>query len=387
MKIYNSDKNAVFSPLTEDCQSDVLVIGGGAAGLLCAYYLRKTGLSVCVAEKSLVASGKTAFNSGLLFVSGMPSYSELYRKYGEKAPLLFSDYAEAFDNMAEIAKTVGDASYTKTKALFYTEDGGSRAADMMRREYRQRYFSGEKCAFLTARDAMKLYSFDIACGVLTDTAAEHNPVAFCEKLADYLSVNGADIHENTEITGVSRDCGDRRFRSVSAGGAAVISSAVIDCRGETEGRPGGERRNSVSRSVFCIIAEPAKKIPGWYCESIITDACRMPMYLRTDERGRVIICLRSSSVFRHIGAVHDEYMYRYAEELLFSMFPCAGRLKAAECCRYDFRLPKTEFCGAAEDESLNGFFYISGNNITGLQDSERMARGVSSAVSLYMDKT
>ena len=54
-----------------DLNSDVLVIGGGAIGVCCAYYLSRENLSVALIEQENVASGCSEANAGLL----VPSHS------------------------------------------------------------------------------------------------------------------------------------------------------------------------------------------------------------------------------------------------------------------------------------------------------------------------
>ena len=48
-----------YPQLEGDVSTDVLVIGGGMAGLLCAYQLKKAGVSCIVAERKRIASGVT----------------------------------------------------------------------------------------------------------------------------------------------------------------------------------------------------------------------------------------------------------------------------------------------------------------------------------------
>jgi len=54
-----------------DHKTDILVIGGGAIGICCAYYLSALGKSVSVVEKNDISSGSSYGNAGLL----VPSYS------------------------------------------------------------------------------------------------------------------------------------------------------------------------------------------------------------------------------------------------------------------------------------------------------------------------
>ena len=52
-------------------KTEILVIGGGAVGICCAYYLSAQGKSVAVVEKNDICSGSSYGNAGLL----VPSYS------------------------------------------------------------------------------------------------------------------------------------------------------------------------------------------------------------------------------------------------------------------------------------------------------------------------
>jgi D-amino-acid dehydrogenase len=52
--------------------SDVLIIGGGAIGLACAYYLAKSGCSVGIIEKETVGAKASHGNCGIVFVSDLP---------------------------------------------------------------------------------------------------------------------------------------------------------------------------------------------------------------------------------------------------------------------------------------------------------------------------
>ena len=54
-----------------DHKTEILVIGGGAVGICCAYYLSVLGKSVAVVEKNDICSGSSYGNAGLL----VPSYS------------------------------------------------------------------------------------------------------------------------------------------------------------------------------------------------------------------------------------------------------------------------------------------------------------------------
>ena len=50
-------------------ETETLVIGGGAIGICCAFYLHQLGKNVTVAEKGDLCSGSSAGNAGLIVPS------------------------------------------------------------------------------------------------------------------------------------------------------------------------------------------------------------------------------------------------------------------------------------------------------------------------------
>ncbi|MEM6533511.1 MAG: FAD-dependent oxidoreductase [Myxococcota bacterium] len=50
-------------------KTDVVVIGGGAVGLCCAWYLRQAGREVTVVEAGTIGVGASAGNAGMIVPS------------------------------------------------------------------------------------------------------------------------------------------------------------------------------------------------------------------------------------------------------------------------------------------------------------------------------
>ena len=46
-----------FHTLTKDIRTKVLIIGGGMAGILCAYFLQRSGVDYCLLEADTICSG------------------------------------------------------------------------------------------------------------------------------------------------------------------------------------------------------------------------------------------------------------------------------------------------------------------------------------------
>lgn len=70
-----------FPPLTGETKTDVLVIGGGMAGLLCAYQLKQAGVDCLVIEAGRIAGGVTANTTAKITAQHGLVYQKLARKF------------------------------------------------------------------------------------------------------------------------------------------------------------------------------------------------------------------------------------------------------------------------------------------------------------------
>ena len=87
--IWNDCVLPQFRPLSGDTKTDVLVIGGGMAGLLCANALRQAGIRCIVAEASQVGSGTTKNTTAKVTAQHGLIYHRLIEKFGAEAAKLY----------------------------------------------------------------------------------------------------------------------------------------------------------------------------------------------------------------------------------------------------------------------------------------------------------
>jgi len=75
-------KRPQFPPLEQDIRTDVLIIGGGITGILCAYLLREAGIHCVLAEADQICSGITQNTTAKLTVQHGLIYDRILRRYG-----------------------------------------------------------------------------------------------------------------------------------------------------------------------------------------------------------------------------------------------------------------------------------------------------------------
>lgn len=96
-----------FSALQGDLRTDVLVIGGGMAGLLCAYELQNAGVNVVLAEADRICGGVTSNTTAKITSQHGLIYAKRLHDLGsERAKLCLQANEEAVRQYATLCKQI-----------------------------------------------------------------------------------------------------------------------------------------------------------------------------------------------------------------------------------------------------------------------------------------
>ena len=104
ISIWSDLKQKKICPkLSNDIETDVLIIGGGITGLSTAYHLMNKNLKVCLVERNEIASGVTSKTTGKLTFLQENIYSKLNTYHGkEKSKLYLDSQLEAINIVKDI---------------------------------------------------------------------------------------------------------------------------------------------------------------------------------------------------------------------------------------------------------------------------------------------
>ncbi len=109
-----------FSPLQGDKSTDVLIIGGGIAGILCAERLCRAGVDCILVEAKQICSGVSAHTTAKVTLAHGLCYDKFIRRFGvEKAELYLAAQQGALTEYARMARTI-DCDYRERDAIVYT---------------------------------------------------------------------------------------------------------------------------------------------------------------------------------------------------------------------------------------------------------------------------
>lgn len=133
-----------FRRLSGDIKTDVLVIGGGLTGLLCAHRLQEKGVECVVAEADVIMSGVSGYTTAKVTSQHSLVYTNLVRRFGKQAA---ASYYQANQRAIEEYRRLSEkipCDFTRKDAFLYT---GGDAADI-EREYRLVRFIGGRATLL-----------------------------------------------------------------------------------------------------------------------------------------------------------------------------------------------------------------------------------------------
>ena len=169
-----------FPALQGDVRTDVLIIGGGIAGILTAYFLKQKGVSCLLVEKDAICSGTTQNTTAKITFGHGLLYDKLIRSRGtETARMYLEANRKAFDAYSDLCKRV-DCDYERKDNYIYSRDN--------RRALEAEMKALEKIGYRAElRDKLPLL-FETAGAVCYPEQAQFHPLKFLFALARELPI-------------------------------------------------------------------------------------------------------------------------------------------------------------------------------------------------------
>lgn len=181
-----------YSELNTNTNTDVLVIGGGICGLLCAKFLTDIGIDCIVAERSRIAQGVTGRTTAKITTQHGLIYGKIIQKYGiNKAKMYYNANNIALHEYKRLCKSI-DCDFEEKDSYIYSLNGKSQILNEI------------KIARKLGIDA--LYSdcpdlpFKTAAAEKFKNQAQFNPIKFIKNITENLK-----IYENTDVTEIKNN--------------------------------------------------------------------------------------------------------------------------------------------------------------------------------------
>lgn len=174
-----------FPTLNENIKADVLIIGGGMAGLLTSYLLKEKGISSVVLESGKICGGTTGNTTAKITFQHDLIYSELIKKGAETAKAYYEANRIALEKYKELAKNIKCDFEIKDNYIF-SADSRQKIED----ELNALRIIGAEGSFA---EKLSLPISSVG-AVRTENQAQFHPLLFISEIAKNLTV-----YENSRV--------------------------------------------------------------------------------------------------------------------------------------------------------------------------------------------
>jgi gamma-glutamylputrescine oxidase len=213
----------VYEPLSNDTKTDVVVVGGGIAGLACAQALNDQGRKVVLLEKDVCGAGASGRSSGFVTPDSEMELSSLIRSRGiERAKRLWEFVVSGVEDIhANIKRHNIDCDFQIQDSLFLANSPKGYELVVHEHDARTRL---EYDSTLYDADTIRtvLGSAECCGGVRYPGTFGINAYQYCQAMREVLRDSGVVLHEHSCATEIDEG-------RVVANGFTVRADAVVLC--------------------------------------------------------------------------------------------------------------------------------------------------------------
>lgn len=186
--IWQSNSSRIRFEEAEGTKStDVLIIGGGIAGILCAYRLKNAGVDCMLAEAEEIYGGITKNTTAKITLCHGLIYDKMIKRFGEETAQLYAKaQLDALREYEHLCQKI-DCDFERKDNYIYSLDDRQK----IEKEASSLNRIGIKADFI---DTCEL-PFKIAGAVCVKNQAQFNPLKFLYEISKNLP-----IYEHTKIT-------------------------------------------------------------------------------------------------------------------------------------------------------------------------------------------
>ncbi len=185
--------------INKNANTPVLIIGGGIAGLMCAYNFMKNGIKFILVDGRKLASGVSAYTTAQISIAHDSLYDEISKKHGqEKAISYLKSQMEGLNIIKDIIKTENiNCDYKEESTIVCADEGKN--IDVLNKQYQ------------LVKDICDVKLLEPQKGILKwEKAIEFNnqfifnPMKYMMSIIDILIKNNIPLYENSKVTKIDK---------------------------------------------------------------------------------------------------------------------------------------------------------------------------------------
>lgn len=236
-----------FEPLQRDMKTDVLIIGGGMAGILCAWQLAQSGVNCILVEQDRLCSRITKNTTAKITVQHGLIFDKLIRMFGmDKAKCYLEANQAALEQYKTLCQTI-DCDFEPQDSFVYSMDD----RESVEQEAAALRKLGVEAECLTELPL----PFQVAGAVRIRNQAQFHPLKFAASILE-----GIPIFEHTKVEELMPG------KAVTSGGTIRAGKIIVATHFPFLNKHGGYFLKLYQHRSYVLALKNAQDMTGMYVD-------------------------------------------------------------------------------------------------------------------------
>lgn len=273
--------SSTYETLRENITCDVLIIGGGVSGAMCAYFLTLAGMKVVIVDKRDIGMGSSSANTGLLQFCSDKTLTSCMNSIGTENGVWFYKLCEkAIIQLKEIVSTLDiDPQFISRNSLYFASSREDKM--MLIEEYKNLLQFGFD---VTYEQNSISFPFAKDGSIYSKGDAEINPYLLVQGILAKVVDMGAKVYNYTEI--IHHKKKDKLIFHTKDNIEIHARKGIFTTGYESQEMR--KEKNSILSSSYAIVTNPVPEL-NWKDDCLIWETARPYLYIRRTKDRRIII--------------------------------------------------------------------------------------------------
>ena len=221
----DSIEQKTFETLNKDIETDILIIGGGIAGITTAYCLSKAGKKITLIEDGLLFSGETGRTTAHLVNALDDRFTDLIDLHGkENAKLIAESHTAAIDFIESNVKELNiDCDFIRLDGYLFLDPN-----DEIKTLQEELAATQELGMATEMIESIPGIDFEKGPALKFPNQAQFHPLKYLNGLVDYIISHGGIIYTNTHAEDFKKDLVIANGFTIKAKNIVVATNSPIN---------------------------------------------------------------------------------------------------------------------------------------------------------------